>query len=130
MDLAAWLAYIGAETINSKHIGQGLDYIKFIAKKSGQLAVFQCPVITVAGTNGKGSCVAFLENILLSAGYRVGAYTSPHLLDYNERIRINGQNVSDEILCSSFEVINTTHINILRIIILRFKRVYSCCRAY
>ena len=111
MDLAAWLAYIGAETINSKHIGQGLDYIKFIAKKSGQLAVFQCPVITVAGTNGKGSCVAFLENILLSAGYRVGAYTSPHLLDYNERIRINGQNVSDEILCSSFEVINTTHIN-------------------
>ncbi|MCW8919734.1 MAG: bifunctional folylpolyglutamate synthase/dihydrofolate synthase, partial [Gammaproteobacteria bacterium] len=55
-------------------------------------------VITVAGTNGKGSSVALLESILLAAGYRVGCYSSPHLLRYNERIRINGETVSDALL--------------------------------
>jgi dihydrofolate synthase/folylpolyglutamate synthase len=63
-------------------------------------------VITVAGTNGKGSSVALLEAILLAAGYRVGCYTSPHLLCYNERIRLNGEAVSDELLCQSFERID------------------------
>jgi dihydrofolate synthase/folylpolyglutamate synthase len=63
-------------------------------------------VITVAGTNGKGSSVALLESILLAAGYRVGCYTSPHLLHYNERIRLNGEAVSDELLCQSFERID------------------------
>ncbi len=63
-------------------------------------------VITVAGTNGKGSSVAMLESILLAAGYRVGCYTSPHLLRYNERIRINGAEVEDEALCESFEHID------------------------
>jgi dihydrofolate synthase/folylpolyglutamate synthase len=60
------------------------------------------PVITVGGTNGKGSTCAMLERILLSAGYHVGLYTSPHLLDYNERVRIGGQPASDEALCASF----------------------------
>jgi dihydrofolate synthase/folylpolyglutamate synthase len=60
-------------------------------------------VITVAGTNGKGSSVAMLEAILRCAGYRVGCYTSPHLLRYNERIRIDGDKVSDERLCQAFE---------------------------
>ena len=60
-------------------------------------------VITVAGTNGKGSCVAMLEAILLAAGYRVGTYTSPHLLRYNERIRLNGRQVDDQRLCQAFE---------------------------
>lgn len=60
------------------------------------------PVITVGGTNGKGSTCAMLEHILLCAGYRVGLYTSPHLLDYNERVRIDGRLVSDEALCASF----------------------------
>lgn len=63
-------------------------------------------VITVAGTNGKGSSVAMLESILLAAGYRVGCYTSPHLLRYNERIRLNGEEVSDELLCQTFERID------------------------
>jgi dihydrofolate synthase/folylpolyglutamate synthase len=63
-------------------------------------------VITVAGTNGKGSSVALLESILLAAGYRVGCYTSPHLLRYNERIRLNGKPVSDALLCESFERID------------------------
>lgn len=64
------------------------------------------PTITVAGTNGKGSCVAYLEAIYRAQGYRVGAYTSPHILKYNERIRINGQPVSDEFICAAFERID------------------------
>lgn len=60
------------------------------------------PTITVAGTNGKGSCVAFLEAIYRAAGYRVGAYTSPHILRYNERIRIDGQAVDDDLICEAF----------------------------
>ena len=58
--------------------------------------------ITIAGTNGKGSCVAYLEAIYLAQGYRVGAYTSPHILKYNERIKINGQPVSDAAICEAF----------------------------
>ena len=58
--------------------------------------------ITVAGTNGKGSCVAYLEAIYKTQGYRVGAYTSPHILKYNERIKINGKPVDDETICEAF----------------------------
>ena len=64
-------------------------------------------VITVAGTNGKGSTVAMLEGILLAAGYKVGAYTSPHLITYNERVRLNGCPVSDDALCEAFERIES-----------------------
>jgi len=63
-------------------------------------------VITVAGTNGKGSSVAMLEAILLAAGYNVGCYTSPHLVRYNERIRINGKQASDEEICEAFAAID------------------------
>lgn len=63
-------------------------------------------VITVAGTNGKGSSVAMLESILLAAGYRVGCYTSPHLIRYNERIRINGEEIDDTRLCEAFNRID------------------------
>jgi dihydrofolate synthase/folylpolyglutamate synthase len=62
-------------------------------------------VITVAGTNGKGSCIAVMERLLCDAGISVGAYTSPHLVRYNERIRINGIEVSDEAVCQAFEQI-------------------------
>lgn len=61
-----------------------------------------CPVITVGGTNGKGSTCALLEHILLSAGYRVGVYASPHLLRYNERVRINGVPADDADFCAAF----------------------------
>ena len=54
------------------------------------------PTVTVAGTNGKGSCVAYLEAMYLAQGYRVGSYTSPHILKYNERIKINGVSVADD----------------------------------
>jgi dihydrofolate synthase/folylpolyglutamate synthase len=62
----------------------------------------RCPVITVGGTNGKGSACAMLECILRAAGYRVGLYTSPHLLRYNERVRVAGREASDAALCDAF----------------------------
>ncbi|BAW80742.1 folylpolyglutamate synthase/dihydrofolate synthase [Candidatus Nitrosoglobus terrae] len=65
------------------------------------------PVITVAGTNGKGSTVAMIEAILLAAGYRVGSYTSPHLLRYNERIKVQGRALADEVICQSFARIDS-----------------------
>lgn len=67
--------------------------------------------ITVAGTNGKGSCVAYLEAIYKAQGYRVGAYTSPHILQYNERIKIDGQPVSDELICAAFSRIESVRAN-------------------
>jgi len=67
---------------------------------------FPSAVITVAGTNGKGSCVAMLEAIFRAAGCRVGCYTSPHLLRYNERIRINGEELSDDAICQAFDQID------------------------
>lgn len=64
---------------------------------------FPVPVISVAGTNGKGSCVAMLESIARAAGYRTGCYTSPHLVRYNERIRIDGEEATDQQICSAFQ---------------------------
>jgi dihydrofolate synthase / folylpolyglutamate synthase len=62
--------------------------------------------VTVAGTNGKGSCVAYLEAIYRAQGYKVGAYTSPHIIDYNERIKINGKPVVDNTICEAFSRID------------------------
>ncbi len=73
-----------------------------LAVKRALDARSNAPVVSVGGTNGKGSTCAMLERILLSAGYRVGLYTSPHLIDYNERVRIDGRPASDEVLCESF----------------------------
>jgi len=67
---------------------------------------FNSVVITIAGTNGKGSSAAMLESILRAAGYSVGCYTSPHLLRYNERIRVNGQEASDQAICSAFHLVD------------------------
>ncbi|MBI2786081.1 MAG: bifunctional folylpolyglutamate synthase/dihydrofolate synthase [Legionella longbeachae] len=75
-----------------------------VAKKL-QLHLFSCPVITVAGTNGKGSTVAALETIYHVAGYKVGAFTSPHLIQFNERIRVNLIPISDNDLCQAFSII-------------------------
>ncbi len=65
----------------------------------------QFTIITVAGTNGKGSTCAMLEQIYANAGYQVGCYTSPHLLRYNERVRVNKQEASDEALCAAFAAV-------------------------
>jgi dihydrofolate synthase / folylpolyglutamate synthase len=69
------------------------------------------PTITVAGTNGKGSCIAYLEAIYKAQGYRVGAYSSPHILKYNERIKIDGKPVSDELICEAFARIESVRGN-------------------
>lgn len=96
--LTQWLDYI--ERIHPKTIEMGLDRVRRVWQSMPM--TFTGPIITVAGTNGKGSTCAMLESILLAAGYRVGLYTSPHLLRYNERIRVNGQDVLDARLCEAF----------------------------
>ena len=88
--LADWLAY--AERLHPKTIDMGLARVKTVADRMG--LKFDCPIITVAGTNGKGSTCAMLEAILLEAGYRTGVYTSPHLVDFEERCRVRGDIVN------------------------------------
>lgn len=96
--LAGWLGYL--EQLHPKTIELGLERVAEMRRRLDLDPAF--PLITVAGTNGKGSACAMLEAILLAAGYRVGLYTSPHLLRYNERVRINGAEASDEDLCRAF----------------------------
>ncbi|WP_218943644.1 glutamate ligase domain-containing protein [Exilibacterium tricleocarpae] len=97
--LRAWLDWL--EQLHPAAIELGLDRIGKVAQALGVLQVAPT-VITVAGTNGKGSCVAAMEQLLLDAGYRVGAYTSPHLEHYCERIRVQGQAVSEAAVCAAF----------------------------
>ncbi|MFC3813813.1 bifunctional tetrahydrofolate synthase/dihydrofolate synthase [Lysobacter sp. GCM10012299] len=100
--LADWLEYI--ERIHPKTIDMGLERIGEVARRL-RLKRPGKKVITVGGTNGKGSTVAFIEAIARAAGRKVGAYTSPHLLAYNERIRIDGNDASDADLVAAFEAI-------------------------
>ena len=99
--LAEWLAYL--ETLHPKAIALGLDRVEIVAARLD--VVPACPVITVAGTNGKGSTCALLEQMLLADGYHVAMYTSPHLLRYNERVRIDGVEASDDALCDAFAAV-------------------------
>lgn len=98
--LARWLGWM--ETLHPREIDLGLERAREVAARLG-LERLPFSVITVAGTNGKGSTVAMLEAILHAAGYRVGAYTSPHLTDYNERVRVAAVAASDADLCNAFE---------------------------
>jgi dihydrofolate synthase/folylpolyglutamate synthase len=97
--LEDWLAY--CEGIHPKTIELGLDRVRAVAQRMG--LQFDCPVITVAGTNGKGSTCAMLEAILLQAGFRTGVYTSPHLVHFEERCRIHGEIVKGDALVPHFE---------------------------
>lgn len=81
----------------------GLDRVGAVYARLG--LVITCPVITVGGTNGKGSTCALLESMLRAGGYRVGAYTSPHLLRYNERVRVDGAEATDDALLEAFAAI-------------------------
>lgn len=96
--LQAWLQYL--ESLHPKTIALGLERVAEVKQRLQLDPTF--PVIVVGGTNGKGSVSAMLESILHAAGYRVGCYTSPHLLDYNERVRIGKRQASDVELCASF----------------------------
>ena len=99
--LDGWLAHLEAlHPRGSAGIELGLERVAAVKSRLGQHPT--CPLILVGGTNGKGSTCAMLERILLVAGYRVGLYTSPHLLHYNERMRINGVAVDDGSLCAAF----------------------------
>ena len=102
--LPDWLAML--ETRHSEtQINMGLDRVQAV-KARMQLA-FTCPVIMVAGTNGKGSTCAMLESVLLRAGYKVGLYIKPHFLDFNERARVLGEMASDEQLVTSFNFVES-----------------------
>ncbi len=99
--LAEWLAY--CEQLHPKSIDMGLERVRRVAERM-QLR-FSCPVITVAGTNGKGSTCAMLESILRQAGYRTAVYTSPHLVHFEERLRLDGESVASELLLQGFAAV-------------------------
>ena len=99
--LADWLAY--AEQLHAKTISLGLERVRVVADTLG--LGFKCPVITVAGTNGKGSTCAMLESILTHAGYRTAVYTSPHLVHFEERLRLAGEAVAADALLPHFEAV-------------------------
>ncbi|MCF6283541.1 MAG: bifunctional tetrahydrofolate synthase/dihydrofolate synthase [Candidatus Polarisedimenticolaceae bacterium] len=101
--LAEWLSW--QEQLHPKEIDLGLERISAVWSRMHP-AGLSSPVISVAGTNGKGSSVALLDSILRAAGYRTGCYTSPHFQRYNERIHIDGAEVTDQALCQSFERID------------------------
>ena len=99
--LAGWLAF--AEHQHHQTIALGLERVQTVRLRLA--AHIACPVITVGGTNGKGSTCALLESILRSAGYRTGLYSSPHLLRYNERVRVAGSEATDAELCRAFAAV-------------------------
>jgi len=101
-DLDGWLEW--QQSLYSREIDLTLDRLIPVYERMSALAA-GTKVITVAGTNGKGSCVAILESLLLAAGRTVGAYTSPHLYRYNERIRLGGEAVPDKSLMMAFEAV-------------------------
>lgn len=98
--LAGWLDWQAG--LNPRSIDLGLDRVRLVWQRLGAPPL-DAAVITIAGTNGKGSSVAFAEAILHAGGYRTGCYTSPHLQHYNERIRVDQVPVDDALLCAAFE---------------------------
>ena len=103
LTLDDWLAY--CEQLHPKVIELGLERVKTVADRMG--LALTCPVITVAGTNGKGSTCAMLESILTQAGFKTGVYTSPHLVRFEERLRLTGETVNATELVASFVHVET-----------------------
>ena len=104
--LADWLAY--CERLHPTSIDMGLDRVRTVADRMGLR--FDCPIITVAGTNGKGSTCAMLEAILTEAGYRTGVYTSPHLVHFEERCRVRGEISSAPDLVANFARVESARV--------------------
>ena len=100
--LADWLSYL--EQLHPSAIDMGLERSREVARRLG-LGKPAPLVITVTGTNGKGSTCAFLASLLREQGLRVGVYSSPHLLRYNERVQLQGRDASDEELCTAFAAV-------------------------
>ena len=100
--LTDWLALIESRHAET-HIDMGLARVQQVKEAMG--LKFDCPVIMVAGTNGKGSTCSMLESVLLRAGYRVGLYIKPHFLHFNERARINGDMADDASLVAAFDAV-------------------------
>ena len=96
-----WLAH--CERLHPQTIELGLERVRTVAQR--MRLGFDCPVFTVAGTNGKGSTCAMLEAILLEAGFRTGVYTSPHLVRFEERCRIRGESADASELVASYAVV-------------------------
>ncbi len=108
--LKGWLDW--QESLHPRSIDLGLDRVTQVYHALKAPAPKKLVTITVAGTNGKGSSIAFLEAIYLAQGLKVGAYTSPHIINYNERIKINAQPISDELICAAFARIEAVRNNI------------------
>jgi dihydrofolate synthase/folylpolyglutamate synthase len=104
--LDAWLAY--CERLHPKNIALGLDRVREVAQRLDLR--FDCPVITVAGTNGKGSTCAMLEAVVLQSGFRPGVYTSPHLVHFEERCRVGGEIVKAAELLPHFEAVEQARV--------------------
>ena len=100
--LQDWLAL--CEQLHPVAIDMGLERVRAVAERMALR--FDCPVITVAGTNGKGSTCAMLEAILLEAGYKTGVYTSPHLVHFEERCRVHGESASATVLAEAFAAVD------------------------
>lgn len=101
-NLQQWLSYL--EQLHPNEIDMGLVRVQDVAQRLG-LPRIANKIVTVTGTNGKGSTCAFLASLVTQQGLNVGVYSSPHLLHYNERVRINGENVSDQQLCDAFTAV-------------------------
>jgi dihydrofolate synthase/folylpolyglutamate synthase len=99
-DLDAWLRW--QETLNPRTIDLGLERVRRVWDRFGPPRL-PFPVVIVGGTNGKGSCVAMLDAVYRAAGFRTASYTSPHLLRYTERVRLDGREVAEDALCQAFD---------------------------
>lgn len=110
-NLPQWLAH--CEQLHPVGIDMGLARVQAVAQRlgGGQGLRFDCPVITVAGTNGKGSTCAMLESILQHAGYQTGLFTSPHLVHFEERCRIGGRVVQADRLCAHFALVEAARLS-------------------
>jgi len=102
--LPQWLKW--QESLHFTEVDPGLERVGLVWQQLGGNSKLPFTVVTIAGTNGKGSSVAMLESILRAAGYRTGTYTSPHLLHYNERICIDGKSCDDKAICEAFDRID------------------------
>lgn len=107
--LKEWLEH--TRTVHALGVDLGLDRVRVVAERMGLLKP-NCVVITIAGTNGKGSCVAGLEAIYRAEGYRVGAFTTPYLFHHNEQVRVQGVNADDLTFCQAFEKVEVARADI------------------